>query len=392
MKLKLFKIPNLFLYPIFVFIISLMIFLTFYHLGIRTDINGHIELVQKAINGSTKSLGVHFLYFLILYISAFFWGSDTQTIYFTSIVILSLAITAKYLITRQFLVKYGSNIYLPSAFYSLTSVGLIFTFSLPLSKLLGGHYYLGNLPPNVWHNSTTIFLMPFALLLFWNSYEQLKNPTTKRIIILSILVLINIIIKPSFCFVFIVLYPIFLASSFGFTKKLWINVIPIIIGITLIFIQYTILYVNSLNASGLYDDSKVVISIFQVWSHFSPNIPISLLGSILFPVIYIAFYWKEACQNLLMKYTISGYIIAVIIFSLFMETGNSVWQCIVTSYILYMVVSAFFLKKINVAKNNNSSLVLSNKNKIILFVFCLHLLSGLFYIIKIFNTENIAYL
>jgi len=49
----------------------------------------------------------------------------------------------------------------------MVSFTLLFVFSLPSVQVFTNKfYYLGQFTPNVWHNSTTIFLMPFALLLF----------------------------------------------------------------------------------------------------------------------------------------------------------------------------------------------------------------------------------
>ncbi len=66
--------------------------------------------------------------------------------------------------------------------------------------------YLGKTVSNVWHNSTIIFLFPFALILFWEEYKIIykKGYCNKgKILLVFILVVLNALIKPSFLFVFI---------------------------------------------------------------------------------------------------------------------------------------------------------------------------------------------
>jgi hypothetical protein len=392
-----------------IFTICLSIFVGFGLTPISTDINLHAEAIIRIANGNL-SIPFNFLYYALIYIITFF-STDMKTIYLASILVLSCSIVAKYLITKQFLIK---NLILPSTslssfsnhkvtdrFYQVYSLILTFVFSLPLSLMVGGYYYLGNTPPNIWHNSTTIFLMPFALLLFWQSYEQIKTPKADRVVWISLLIIVNIIIKPSYFFVFLVCYPIFFIKNFGWTKLTLINLIPILIGCFLLGIQYLGHYIWEIGSLSEKGGHGVTISLFTVWSHFSPDIPLSLLGSLLFPLLCIIFHWKTAVNHLLIKYACFQYLIAITIFAVFMENGprqyhgNFGWQCIVASYILYLSASILFLEKLGLNKNNDvfsnlirSTLEISPKNKLILITLMLHFLAGIGYILKIFITRG----
>ncbi|MBD2143828.1 hypothetical protein [Sphaerospermopsis sp. FACHB-1194] len=392
-----------------IFTICLSIFVGFLLTPISTDINGHAKAVIRIANGNL-SIPFNFLYYVLIYIITFF-STGTKTVYLASILVLSCSIVAKYLITKQFLMKnlilpsnslsISSNQKLTDRFYQVYSLMLTFVFSLPLSLMVGGYYYLGNTPPNIWHNSTTIFLMPFALLLFWQSYEQIKTPKADRIVWISLLIILNIIIKPSFFFVFLVCYPIFFIKQFGWTKLTFVNLIPLLIGCFMLGIQYLghyIWYIGSLTEGG---DHGVTISLFTVWSHFSPNIPLSLLGSLLFPLLCIILHWKTAVNHLLIKYACFQYLIAITIYALLMETGlrqyhgNFGWQCIVASYILYLSASILLIEKLGLNQNNNAfsnlislTLSISPKNKLILITLMLHFLAGIGYIIRIFITRK----
>ena len=54
----------------------------------------------------------------------------------------------------------------------LAGLGLVFLFCLPLP---GHSWYLGQFPPNLWHNGTIIAMMPFGVLLFLNAVEFLRR-------------------------------------------------------------------------------------------------------------------------------------------------------------------------------------------------------------------------
>ena len=390
-----------------IFTICLSIFVGFGFTPISTDINAHAEAIIKIANGNL-SIPFNFLYYAVIYIITFF-STDMKTIYLASILVLTCSIVAKYLITKQFLIKNlispstslssSSNHKVTDSFYQVYSLILTFVFSLPLSLMVGGYYYLGNTPPNIWHNSTTIFLMPFALLLFWQSYEQIKTPKTDRVVWISLLIIVNIIIKPSFFFVFLVCYPIFFIKQFGWTKLTFGNLIPLLVGCFLLAIQYLGHYIWQIG-SIQEGDHGVKISLFTVWSHYSPDIPLSLLGSLLFPLLCIIFHYKTAVNDLLIKYACFQYLIAITIYALFMESGprqyhgNFGWQCIVASYILYLSASILFIEKLGLNKNNNAFSILisvisiSPKNKLILITLMLHFLAGIGYIIRIFITRS----
>ena len=381
---------------LFVFIISLIVFGGFAYFGIETDIPAHADVIT-GIAHNNLSLPPNFLYYVVIYLFSFF-RTDTKSVYLASIFVLAFSVTLKYIITKIIIKHFLINKNL-DLFYSLYSVLLTFIFSLPLIMLLGGNYYLGNIPPNVWHNSTVIFLMPFSLLLFWQSYQQIQDPRKNRNFLLLCLIILNIIIKPSFFFVFSISYPLFIIKIFGWKKQALLKLIPVFIGCFILAIQYIAIYVYQIGSlQG--GDSTVKIRLFTIWSNYSPNIPISLLGSLCFPLVCTLFYWKDIFKNLLVIYASFQYLIAIIIFAVFVETGprefhaNFVWQCIVSSYILYLVISIFFIEKLELNKMDKhisyagSIMKMTLKNRLILITLLLHFISGIVYIVRIFVTKS----
>jgi len=308
-------------WEIIVFLTSLSIFGAIIVFHIPSDIQAHAVLLKKAVNG-TIPFPANPLYCLTIYAIAFF-NTGTEHLYIASVLILSLGVTAKFIISQKFAVHYYRNIprrNIPSdAVIALLCALLLFAFSIPSTILSKGTFYLGQIPPNVWHNSTTIFLMPFALLLFWFSYEQLVKPTTANNLLITLFCVLNVLIKPSFYFVFSLSYPLMLISRFGLRKELWLNLLPVVTGSALLAAEYYLMYVLGFDLSN--EKSGIAISLLSAWSHYSPNIAISLIASTFFPLVYLCFYWKDLFQKLVLQYAMLSFLIAIVIASVFIETG-----------------------------------------------------------------------
>ena len=371
---------------LFIFAISFSLFGAFLYLRIPTDIQAHVKKTLAVVNG-TMPPGADFFYYLIIYAVAFF-SKNKVLLGVSSVVLLSLAMTAKFVITKRFMTsQIGIGNTSSGLFVVLFSNLLLLAFSLPTSSILKGQFYLGQTPPNVWHNSTTILLMPFALALFWLSYEQIIKPEKRRIFLITIFCVLNILIKPSFYFVFTIVYPLMLIRYIGVKKELWLNLLPIIIGAISLLAEYYLIYRIEGPYSGT---SSVAINPFLVWSYYSPNIFLSIVASTFFPLVYMFFNWKEVFRNALLGYATLSYLVSILIYSTLTEIGtrqyhaNFSWQCIVCNYILFTVVSARFIQK---ACSNGK---INWQNKLILASFLLHVIFGCLYLIRFFVTKEYA--
>lgn len=390
---------------IIVFFISSIIFGLILLLDISPrDLQMHGRFVQQWLSES-KPLPPNVLYYLVVSIFSFL-KDNLNIIYLSSIFTLSLSVTLKFIVTKKIisdffrLNKVGNNRH-QKKYIILLSFLMLFVFSFPNIRAIirlfyskcEGSYYLGQISPNVWHNSTLIFLMPFALLLFWQSYQQLIDPQSNRIWIISLLIVVNIFIKPSFFFVFIIIYPMLLIDKFGFRKIFWLNLLPIIVGVLILYIEYHFIYVSPFDTTA---KAGIKIAYFHVWSHFlSSSSPIFILLSIVtsfcFPITYLIVYRKEFFKNILTKYAFFLSVTGLIIFSTLTETGtrefhgNFGWQNIICSYILFMVTGQLLLKKII----SNDTLLIEKKNKILILLYLLHFLSGIMYIGKAFLSRSL---
>jgi hypothetical protein len=394
-KLSCFFTPDNFL----VFAASIILFSTIiFWREVPTDIQQYPLFIQR-IKAGEMLPPANFVYYLIIYVLALA-NTSTNSLYISSIIALSLAVTAKFYITRKFYIKQmmyredekqtsSSDENTISPNYSkliiiIFSVLMLLSFSIPGDKF----WYLGQIPSNVWHNATTIFLMPFALLLFLTTYKQLIEPSHRNNITIAVLCILNVLIKPSFFFVIAIVYPVFSLKYLGFTKRFVLNLLPIFFGLVMVFLLYYWFYVLNL---GNFNPVKSGISIkpFSVWMFFSSNPFKSLLISLIFPICYSLFYWKEFFVNTRLQYSTALYLFSLFLFIMMTETGprefdgNFFWQCVVSSYIFFMVISSLLLKNIyRIGILNVASVTL-------LFVYVLHSVSGLLYIVNFMETKNV---
>ncbi len=382
-------------YPEFlVFVLSACFFGLLWMLEIKTDIQPHAFYVRDVV-GNRVPLPANFLYYLMVYFFSFAQVESWQHLCFASAVVLGFSVAAKFAITRRLFswglgghrgfspLAGGCRVYLLSLLFSLA---LLIAFSLPMRLFYAeGYFYLGQIPPNVWHNSTTIFLMPFALLLFWNSYLQINDPSNmKRIYVLAILSALNIFVKPSFIFAFVAVYPLYM-----FTKTLkkstvrlfMANMAPVFLAGILTVLMYLLIYSFSFGTINVVHVGKSGVGIrpFLVWQRFSPNILLSVVLSVLFPAAYILLRPQER-RELLLRYAWALYAVAMLIFILFDETGprafhgNFFWQTVVCSYTL------FFSTCLRLGKNIQATGWRDWKNLLLLLCLGAHIISGMVYL------------
>lgn len=351
---------------------------------IASDIKAHVQLIQSVARGASLP-PANFMFYLLVYTIAIF-NIETLPLYIATVLILSLSVAAKFTISRVFLIQHYrsalKNNVAPEAIIPFISILLLIVFSLPTNN-----FYIGQIPPNVWHNSTVIFVMPFALLLFWLTYNQLVHPTVNRTVPITILCILNILIKPSFFFVLFFAYPLMLLRCFGLRQYPWKNLIPIVIGSFIAAVMYYLIYKLSFG-NIIAGGSGIAFRPFWIWAHLSKNITLSLIFSLVFPITYLGFYREDFMKHMILQYAVIAYLIAITIAILLSETGprefhaNFFWQAIMCSYILFLVTAALYVEKFITTGMRDW------KNMIILISFISHVVAGILYLVKFFYTNS----
>jgi hypothetical protein len=357
-----------------VFLFCAAVFGSVLAFDVETDVQLHMRFLHEIINGE-RAMAPNFMYYSLVYVLSLF-QDNLLAFYCASTVVLAVATAAKFAITRHHIEKIAGK---DERLSVILAVCLLFAFSLPWP---GFNRYVGQIPSNVWHNPTTTLLMPFALLLFFASYNQIVNAEASRIKIILALVILNVVAKPSFFFVFSVAYPFFLLLKFRLTKTFWVNLLPIVAGFIALYLSYYFIYETQ-------EQIKVVVDILKVWRIYSPNIPASLALSAAFPAAYIVLYWRDSIKDVQIQYAALLYAGSLMVFSLFAEKGreghgNFMWQCIVTSYIIFAVLAANFGRKLAEGKR-------SYKEWIAGTLFALHVVSGVLYLGKFFIFKHYGF-
>jgi hypothetical protein len=147
-------------------------------------------------------------------------------------------------------------------------------------------------------------------------------------------------------------------------------------------LEYVAIYQLGAYGYGKPGESGITIAPFVWWKLYATNIPVTILISTAFPLVYLAFYWKRVISLPFLYYAYLLWAVGIAILSLLSETGpreshgNFQWQAVVANYILFFAVTTDFVK--TVIENQKLNLA----DKVIAAVFIMHLLSGWLYLVK----------
>jgi len=364
--------PAIFLTLIAGFIFAIILFQK------QPDLYDHVLLSQRLIKGDLHY--ANFLYYLVVALLSFF-QPNLIFLQISAIVVLTSSVVFKYLLSLSFLRNDNLN-------HDRNSLNQYVWFALFLSIAsnfpvnISATWYLGQFPPNLWHNSTTIFLMPFALLLFFDALKYLNQPSLSLIIKMSVWVIIGALIKPSFLFPFLPVFFLLLFSSFRFTSNFWRGLIPLFFGaLGIAWVGIYNFITNTYNEGG-----GVKIAPFKVWSNWSEFIPLSILVSLLFPLALSILNWNNLKDKLAFRFAWFLMIVSMLVYSLFAEKGsnwivvasNFSWQLIVSNFILFLVC----LKETLALKSTKLIFGFAVK-RVLLIIFYAHVTMGILYLIKI---------
>ena len=377
---NLYFITAIILFGGFIAYYSLILYL---HIG--TDVQVHTGIAFSFFREDGNITPNFLYYFLVGLLAAF--SKYKEVYYMTSVVLLSAAITFKFLVNVYYLRKYlGTS----TVTTTLLAIMLLFVYCLPgVNFFEAKQFYLGQLAPNVWHNSTVIFLTPFSIILFFEtiSFLNQKVNSTSRLFFIFILILLNAAIKPSFLFT--IIPTVFTWLGYRFfklsLKQSLQFILPYAAGIFLIALEYFFIYKLKTHSTiiSANENSSVILSPFETWNYFSANIPVAFITSCLFPIVYAVYTKGTLFKNQLVSFACINFLFAILIWILFIETGfrryhaNFYWQVVIGNYLLYSTMLIHFLQQVK------SNTIKATAKKILFGIFILHFLWGVIYWAKI---------
>lgn len=253
----------------------------------NSDLPAHAHIAQQMLE-EHRLFSTNFLMYFLINLLTFFTGAK-YPMRAVLVLLLAAANTAKYTIVREAFCEWISSKNAKWAAFAMLFVYVIplMYFLKPLGIFLSAdNMYWGYYVPNVWHNSTILCMMPFAIACYLLSVKQFKQYTDRRNKYISLFLVLSVLVKPSFFFVYVIAYPIIMLSQYGLSKTFSKSLLPLLAGgICLVYEYVTIYY------SGVNDGSSVVIDIAQLFTlDFWQSHILYLVVSLSLPLLFLCLY------------------------------------------------------------------------------------------------------
>lgn len=369
---------------------SFALLLTVHLRSLPSDVGVHITFVLTS--AQTGEWLPNWLFYRVVHVLSTGSG-EYNVVLFMTMCVLAASVAAKYLVSvaiaRRWLRPELAS--LPAEHRARFDALLIFTiflslfaFSLPVNKFRE-YYYIGQFPANVWHNSTTIFLMPFALGLLWAGWRYLRAPRRSLLLWIVALSLLNLLAKPSFFLTFAVAFPIMVLATHRLRRPTWEAAAAFLIPVAYLWMQTNALYIEQDNAGAM---GGLAWTPFLVWRAFSDNLVLSVAASVLFPASVLAAYPGIALRSMLYRFVLLNFAVGLTVYSLLSEKGprqfdaNLSWQVIVTMFMLFLVSILVMFR--GWARNGRVRI----EDWLVAIAFGLHLVSGVVYIARWFIIQQ----
>lgn len=325
----------------------------------ETDIQAHIIYLAKVCDQgypwpstpgfywvtwmlAGKSCDVQYLLRVATWVLGACWGMSTY-----------LAIWAGQLLTDDSLAAPARRTWPRMAGTVAAAAAACFMFSPPAGWFLDNYdIYLGLLPPNLYHNSTLIAAMPFAIAALGLALHQLRYNYIPRFgtdAVLGLLLVIGALVKPSFTLAFV--------PAYGICRLLWgrqafwrhlagllVATIPVIL-----LIAGQSWWITAHPEISMHGKSEIGIAFPAGWKTFMPNLTteqsvLLALGSFALPILAYVLrpsWLGKPTHQLVVLSTV----FATAQFLLVYETGgraghgNFIWQVVATNHWLYWLVA-----------------------------------------------------
>lgn len=252
--------------------------------------------------------------------------------------------------------------------------------------------YFGQGSPNMYHNATVIavkwlvLLAAFAFLNFVENDE--KQNSWPYAAIISVMMLLSIFIKPTFAIVFVPALGLHLLISH--TKRFdlyWKSALIIIPMIPLLIYQQS--YFD--HALGHSEKARTnEIEFLTIWRLFTPNVGISILITIAFPLSLLIFRFKHVMHNAYLTVAWMTTLIGMLQFSMIAEytsdgklitSANWIGGYLMGLGLLFVFTIAEYAKWL---KSEGASKKREKvKIRIASFLLCLHTFGGIYYIYEL---------
>jgi hypothetical protein len=346
---------------------------------IFSDFLSHIERIDPIVKGEYYM--PHALFHYLVYGFRIF-----NIDHYAAALILTVLVN---LATLFFLHKI-LNAVLPERLRNLPSLLLAICLSLVTAIWIpwfNKSVYLGQWSPNIWHSPTFYLVKPFMLGSFYYFVLLIKEKTKftlKNGILFAMILAVSVIAKPSFLFSFtpaiIVYLLIFNWKNYPIYFKVGLSLLP---ALGLIFYQFLQTYLLKSANTGSDMKDEIIFTFFGVLKLYSPNIFISFLLAMAFPITVLFLDIKSAVKDkfLMLAFlnTFFAYIQAA-----FLAEKYKLWEAAFTFgyslslFLLFIFSLSFFMNWLN--HQQWKSWIVQLKVIFSTAIFAMHLISGIIYL------------
>lgn len=345
-----------------------------------SDYSAHVHWAEQLHRANMISYFQEYPYFMWHLTVRIFYKIFGMPMNYAAAVVSALVNVVVYLITAEIIKR-----------YKVDKSGVI-SFCLMLVGPLympwfNPNYYVGQSTPNTWHNPTNLMVKPFAVCCFFIILRVLTDIRNEKKIkgslwaVLSVLIFLSVLAKPSFCQGIIPglgVYLIFICIKDRFRNiKQYICLCLTFVPGVFLMLNQVLLYWGKDGIRG-----TIGISWLDVLSYYTPNAYISMLLSYCFPLLYLVLNWKKVLERTDIQFGICYMAMAWLEAALLYESvgkynGNFGWASLLASFILWIIITICFCEDIHHFRMDDKMLLI--KNTVLIIVFSIHLLCGCWY-------------
>jgi hypothetical protein len=208
--------------------------------------------------------------------------------------------------------------------------------------------YIGQISPNVWHNPTTIFAMPFAIALFWCATCVLEHFTLRSALALGFMLALSAFAKPNYVLALAPCLALALAMQrMPLADKVLQLVAAFLPPLLLLYGQATWF----IDPKGGHAADLILFEPLTVWEFYSRNITYSAFAGIAFPLAVLLAYRGEFSAETPLKLAWATLGMATFQFVMLKEAGeggvagNWSWALIFSDHILFLVSCEYLIRQ-----------------------------------------------
>lgn len=375
-----------------VFLLSCVFF--FYNIFYleSTDLNVHILFAEEFLR--SRKIPFPPLYYLSIASISYLYPAPYH-VNLAAMIVLSFGIVFKLQLAKDYVSQSFDKTSIDKWIYFALLITIFFFVPIYIPELDGSRWYVGKFTGTIWHNSTTIFVLPFCMLLFFSTIQWVEKPTNKTFLMMLAWSVLIALIKPSYLFAFIPAFPLLLLiQTKRINKKVILSVLFSFILILLVGFQTLILFtpLGQLDIiQGQSNNTNVVIAILQVWKFYAYNKVSAFFTSLGFPLLALWVYRKNLIHDAAFLLAILQGVFAILIFFIFAEDGerffhaNFSWQIPICYFLLNLVLMKKIIQDIIDAKGFKNLLTIK---KVLLIYFLIHGLYGIMYFLRYIFFDN----